>query len=67
MTFLAIPSIFNKNNSKECNTLKAAQAYLETFTGYKMSIEEWCMIGKIMKVDESGQLVPAIDISRISV
>lgn len=67
MTYLAIPSIFNKNNSKEFATMREASSYLEDFTGYKMPDEEWCMIGKIMEVDENGQLIPAIDISKVLV
>jgi hypothetical protein len=47
--------------------MKLAKSYLDEKTGYVMKAEEWCMIGKIMKVDENGQLIPAIDIRTISV
>ncbi len=67
MTYLAMPSIFNRNGSKEFPTMKAAKSYLDEKTGYVMKSEEWCMIGKIMKVDENGQLIPALDIRTISV
>jgi hypothetical protein len=67
MTFLAMPTIFNRNGSKEFPTMKEAKSYLDETTGYIMPIEEWFMIGKIMKVDENGQLTPAIDIRTISV
>jgi hypothetical protein len=67
MTYLAIPSIFNRNGSKEFQTLKEAKSYLDETTGYIMPIEEWFMIGKIMKVDENGRLIPALDIRTISV
>ena len=67
MTFLAMPTIFNRNGSKEFPTMKAAKSYLDEKTGYVMRTEEWCMIGKIMKVDENGQLIPALDIRTISV
>lgn len=66
MTYLAMPSIFNRNNSQEFATINAAKKFLDEKTEYKMRAEEWCMIGKIMKVDENGQLIPAIDISKIS-
>ncbi len=56
MTYLAIPSIFNRNGSKEFQTLKEAKSYLDEKTGYTMPIAEWCMIRKIMIVDEDGQL-----------
>ena len=67
MTYLAMPSIFNRNNSQEFQTLKEAKKFLDEKTEYTMKAEEWCMIGKIMKVDENGQLIPALDISKISV
>jgi len=67
MTFLALPSMFNRTNSKEFETLAEAKSYLDETTGYTMPIEEWCMIQKIMKVDQNSQLIPAIDIRTISV
>lgn len=67
MTYLAMPSIFNRNGSKEFRTIKLAKSYLDQKTGYTMKAEEWCMVGKIMKVDKNGQLTPAIDIRTISV
>jgi hypothetical protein len=66
MTFLALPSMFNRNNSQQFQTLKDAKKFLDEKTGYVMKAEEWCMIGKIMKIDENGQLISALDIRTIS-
>ncbi len=58
MTYLALPSIFNRNGSKEFQTLKEAKSYLDEKTGYIMTSADWCLIKKIMIVDENGQLLP---------
>lgn len=67
MTFVAKPSVFNMTNSKEFETITAAKKYLDEFTGYSMKADEWVLIGKLLKVDETGQLIPALDIEAISV
>lgn len=67
MTFVAKPSVFNMTNSKEFSTIEGAKKYLDEFTGYQMKKDEWVMIGKLLKVDENGQLIPALDIQSISV
>lgn len=67
MTFVAKPSIFNMTNSKEFETILAAKRYLDQFTGYAMRADEWVLVGKLLKVDENGQLIPALDIETISV
>lgn len=67
MTFIAKPSIFNMTNSKEFATISAAKKYLDEFTGYTMKADEWVLVGKLLKVDENSQLIPALDIQTISV
>ena len=67
MTFVAKPSIFNMTNSKEFETISAAKKYLDEFTGYQMKADEWVLVGKLLKVDENCQLIPALDIETISV
>lgn len=67
MNFIAMPSMFNRTNSKQFKTIASAKAYLDETTGYKMRADEWCMVGKIMEVDKNGQLIPAIDIDAILV
>lgn len=67
MTFIAKPSVFNMTNSKEFETISAAKKYLDEFTGYTMKADEWVLVGKLLKVDENSQLIPALDIQTISV
>lgn len=55
MTYVAKPGVFNSLNSKEFSSVLAAKLYLDEFTGYKMPVDDWCVLGKISEVDKNGQ------------
>jgi len=54
--FLAKPNLINFSGSKKFKTLREAKLFLESVTEYKMSLEDWICIGKILKTDSVGNV-----------
>jgi len=50
----AKPKLITNFGMKEFETGKAAAKYLEAVTGYKMSVIDWQMIGKIVEKENAN-------------
>ena len=50
--YVAKPNFNTNKDMKEFDTAKEAAKYLLKITGYKMPIDEWIMIGKIIEVEQ---------------
>jgi len=51
---IAKPRLNTNYGMKEFDTGKAAAKYLESVTGYKMSVIDWQMIGKIVEKENAN-------------
>lgn len=51
---IAKPKLSSNLGSKEFDTGKKAAKYLEKVTGYKMSVLDWQMIGKIVAKENTN-------------
>lgn len=51
---IAKPKLNTNFGMKEFETGKAAAKYLEKVTGYKMSVIDWQMIGKIVEKENAN-------------
>lgn len=57
MLYVAKPYMQNNKDMREFDTKKQAANYLLLITGYKMSVQDWEMVGKIFeKETEDGKV-----------
>jgi hypothetical protein len=55
--FIAKPNDRNFMNSQQFETMQECKRFLDVYTEQKMPLDEWVMLGKIMEVTTSGDVV----------